>query len=371
MTRRTPTLILAASLLVLSACSGLGRRVNSALPEFMRGEPGQEEQERVLLLQQRLSAPPGASAARTAAFNRAKCAFDQRRFDDAADLFEDFIDDFPSSEYDEEARFLLGEAHYFDDDFSNAYSAYKDYAVAYPVSNRAPTIEERVFKMGCCYLSGKRKTFLGLFSNKGTGEEMFIWLVQTYPNGPRADDAQWNLAQYYVCERDWAKATAAFDFLVKQYTTSEWLPAARYYTAYTRYRQVKGTRYDQAIVREARKRFTSYLEDFPDGQWRASAEKLIGILDCIAAQKILNVAEWYIAQGKPWSARYYLQRLITLYPASKAAACAHPIYARLPVTPPCPGEYAEATRYFATDDAVPAAESAPVPQPESAPAPER
>jgi outer membrane protein assembly factor BamD (BamD/ComL family) len=356
-----------AAVFLLSGCTGLGRRVNQALPEFMRGEPGKEERERIQTLQTRLEAPPGASAARTQAFESAKRAYDNCRFDDAASLFEDFIDDYPSSEYDEEARYLWGESHYRDNDYSNAFSAYKAYAEAYPVSNRAPEIEERVYTMGCCYLSGKRKTFFGMFSNKGVGEEMFIWLVQTYPNAARADDAQWNLSRYYVCDQEWPKATAAFDFLVKQYPTSEWLPAAKYYTGYTRYRQVKGTRYDQTIVRESRKRFAAYVEEYPDGQWRAEAERLICILDNIAAEKLLNIAQWYITQGKRWSARYYLVRLETLYPSSNAACRGRAILAGLPITPPCPGEYAEVVTRVAVEEGDVGAESRPVVVPESAP----
>jgi outer membrane protein assembly factor BamD (BamD/ComL family) len=369
MIRRSSQATLLVLLALLTGCASLGRRVNQSLPEFMRGEPGAEEKERILRLNQRLEAPPGASAARTHAFEQAKCAYDTRRFDDAASMFEDYIDDYPSSEYDEEARFLWGESHYFDDDFSEAFSAYKDYAEAYPVSNRAPTIEERVYHMGCCFLSGRRRTFLGLFTNKGLGEEMFIWLVQTYPNAGRADDAQWALGRYYVNEQDWPKAVAAFDFLVKQYPTSEWLPAARYFTAYTRYRQVKGTRYDQAIVRESRKRFAAYVQDYPDGPWRADAERLICVLDDIAARKLYNVATWYVDQDRSWSARYYLERLQTLYPNSCVADRGRALYARLPANPPCPGEVAEVTARFGAAESAPEAETRPAIQPETAPAP--
>jgi outer membrane protein assembly factor BamD (BamD/ComL family) len=363
MNRRFSQATILIVLALLPACTGLGRKVNQALPEFMRGEAGAEEKERIHRLQQRLEAPPGASAARTHAFEQAKCAYDCGRFDDAASLFEDFIDDYPSSEYDEEARFLLGESHYRDDDYAAAFAAFKDYAEAYPVSNRAPCIEERVYHMGCCYLAGKRRAFFGIFSNKGVGEEMFIWLVQTYPNAARADDAQWALGRYYVCDQDWPKAVTAFDFLVKQYPNSEWLPAAKYYTGYTRYRQVKGTRYDQSIVRESRKRLSAYLKDHPDGQWRADAERLICTLDNIAAQKILNVAEWYVGQGKAWSARYYLVRLEALHPTSCAAERGRALLARLPVNPPCPGEFEETSRRYAAEEGATAPES----RPESAP----
>jgi outer membrane protein assembly factor BamD (BamD/ComL family) len=366
MTIRLSQASIAVLLVLCCGCTGLGRKVNQSLPEFMRGDPGKEEKERISHLQQRLAAPPGASAPRTAAFQRAKQAYECGNFDSAASMFEDFIDDYPSSEYDEEARFLWGESHYRANDYTASFSAFKGYAEAYPVSNRAPCIQERVYVMACAYLSGRRRTFLGLFTQKSVGEEMDIWLVQTYPNAPRAADAQWALGRYYVCEEEWCKATAAFDFLVKQYPNSEWFQAARYFAAYTRYRQVKGCRYDPAIVREAHARFVSYVKDFPEGQWRPNAERLICILDNIAAMQILNVAQWYVDQGHCWSARFYLERLEALYPASNAASCGRRLYATLPVNPPCPAEVAAAAARYAAEHA-PEVES----RPESSPAESR
>jgi len=204
---------------------------------------------------------------------------------------------------------------------------------------------------------------------------MFIWIVQTYPNAPCAPDAQWQLGRYYVCDKDWPKATAAFDYLVKQYPNSEWFPGARYYAAYTRYRQVKGTRYDPGIVRESRARFASYVKDFPTGQWRPDADRLICILDNIAAQYLLNVAEWYVGQGKCWSARYYVEKLISLHPNTNAAACGSRLLARLPVNPPCPPAEREVViRTFESGQnpmpesrAESRADAAPVPAPESRP----
>jgi outer membrane protein assembly factor BamD (BamD/ComL family) len=369
MTCRISQATLVVALALVAGCAGLGRRVNQSLPEFMRGEPGAEEKERIQTLQQRLQAPAGASAARTRAFERAKRAYEACQFDCAADFFEDFLDEYPSSEFDEEARFLLGESHYRDDDYTEAFAAYKAHAERYPVSNRAPCIEERVYRMGCSFLSGRRKSFLGIFSNRGLGEEMFLWIVETYPNAPRADDAQWALGRYYVSEADWPKAAGAFDLLVKQYPGSEWFPAGTYFSGYTRYRQVKGTVYDQAIVRESRKRFAQYVAQFPEGPWRSQAERLICVLDDVAAQKLLNVARWYVGQGCRWAARYYLERLIKLYPASRAAARGSALLATLPVTQPGAREAYEVAARFAADEPE-AAETRPeAGAPESAPAP--
>src|SRR4029079_10366878 len=68
MTIRLSQAFIAVLLVLCCGCTGLGRKVNQSLPEFMRGDPGKEEKERISHLQQRLAAPPGASAPRTAAF---------------------------------------------------------------------------------------------------------------------------------------------------------------------------------------------------------------------------------------------------------------------------------------------------------------
>ena len=336
MTTTVQPRLIVVLLVLCCGCTSLGRRVNQSLPEFMRGDPGLGGEGTDPAPPAAARGPAGRFGAPDGGVRAARRAYDCQNYDTAASLFEDFIDEYPASEYDEEARFLWGESQFHGNDYVGAFDAYKQYAEAYPVSNRAPCIQERVYVMACAYLSGRRRTFLGLFTAKGVGEDMDIWLVHTYPNAARAADAQWALGRYYVCDAEWAKAAAAFDFLVKQYPNSEWFPAARYFAAYTRYRQVKGTCYDPAIVREARSRFESYVHDFPTGQWRASAEHLICILDNIAAQKILNVAQWYVDQGKCWSARYYLERLEALYPASNAAVCGRRLYATLPSNPPCP-----------------------------------
>ena len=85
----------------------------------------------------------------------------------------------------------------------------------------------------------------------------------------------------------------------------------------------------------------SYCLECHDAAGREAGLSLEGVdLDNIAAQKILNVAQWYIDQGHCWSARYYLERLEALYPQTTAAACGRRLYATLPANPPCPVECA-------------------------------
>ncbi len=322
MSKRIVPALLLIGLVGFQACGSFGRKVNQALPEWMRTEPGAEEKERLVHLRKRVEASPEEKAARAAAFAEAKADYDAENWSAAGDKLESFLSDFPASEFDEEGRFLWGEARYREEEQVEAFAAYKSYALNYPVSNRAPIVEERLYTMGKDYIEGKHETFFGIFSNTGRGEDMLKYIVQTFPNSERADDAQWLLGQYYTQEEDWEKAVPAYDYLVKVYKGSEWYPAARYHSAYSRYRRVKGNYYDQVVVTEARQQFASYVADFPGGEWRADAERIITELDRIAAEKILLIGQWYMSQDKPYSARYYFLRCKALYPDSAAAATA-------------------------------------------------
>jgi outer membrane protein assembly factor BamD (BamD/ComL family) len=312
------------------ACRSLSRDFNQALPGIFRSEPGAEEYERLAVLKRgRVEATPEEVALRKERYGAAKATYAEGNYGDAADLFEDFLDEFPGTEFDEEGRFLWGESHYKDGDFGAAYAAFKSFTTNYPVSTYGPTVEERVYDVGRDYLDGNQSAFFGIFTNRGKGVEILDYLVETYPNADRADDAKWLVARYRLDDEDWEKAAPQFDFLVKQYPQSEWAPASKWFSAYCRYRRVKGERYDPLLIEESRKRFVEYLAENPQGEWRAQAEEIVAELDLTAAERTLNIGLWYLDQDKPYSARFYFLRVTKLWPGSNAAKRAEALYAEV------------------------------------------
>ena len=371
--------LLVVVLLFAPACRSISRDVNSALPSIFRSEPGEEELERLAVLKRgRVEMTPEERAARQALVEDAKRVYAEGDFDGAADLFEDFLDEYPGTEFDEECRYLWGESHYRSGSFAAAYGAFKSYAVNFPVSSRAALIEERLYDIGRDYLEGNQSAFFGIFSNRSKGLEILNYLVETYPNAERADDAKWLVARFYVDDGDWEKAIPTFDFLVLQYKNSEWFPAARWFSAYCRYRRVKGDIYDPRVVEEARRGFVEYVKENPAGEWRAQAESIIAELDASAAERMLQIGEWYVDQDKPYSARFYFLRVKQLWPTSEAAKRAEVLYADVALAEPeTPEEelrlQEELSRRALPSEPVvtptPAPEPAPAPTaPESAPA---
>ncbi len=327
--------LLVVVLLFAPACRSISRDVNSALPAIFRSEPGEEELERLAVLKRgRVEMTPEERAARQALVEEAKAVYAAGDFDAAADLFEDFLDEYPGTEFDEECRFLWGEAHYRDGSFAAAYGAFKSYAVNFPVSSRAALIEERLYDIGRDYLDGNQSALFGIFSNRSKGLEILNHLVETYPNAERADDAKWTVARYFVDDEDWEKAIPTFDFLVLQYKNSEWFPAAKWFAAYCRYRRVKGDFYDPIVVEDARRGFAEYVKDYPAGEWRPQAESIIAELDASAAERMVQIGEWYIDQDKPYSARFYFLRVKQDWPGSEAAKRAEALYAEVALAEP-------------------------------------
>ncbi len=317
---RSSLLLLALLLGVLSGCSALGRKANQSLPEFLRSDPGREEKEKLAVLRRgRIEVTPEQRVAQKAAFDGAKAAFDAKDFEEAGDLFEEFVEDFPASEYDEVSRYLWVESTFLDGDYGRCFTACKSYALNHSISDRSKVIEEHAYVSGREYIEGRMSSFFGIFSNRGRGVEIMKWIVSTYPNSARAADAQWQLARYFVEDEDWELATPAFDLLAQNYTNSEWYTAARYYQGYCRYRRVKGDYYDPKINADARERIVTYIKDFPQGEWRDDALRMLQWLESIESDRMYKVADWYESMGKAYSARYYYLKLVADWPKSNAA----------------------------------------------------
>lgn len=315
--KSTITLLLAA--LALGGCSSIGRELNQAMPAFMRYEPGQEEMEIFMQVRKGREWTPEDLADQERIATEARSAYAEGRYGDTVVLVEEYLERYPTSSFDEEIRFLLAESHYASDDLSDAFKACRDFSALYPVSPRSAQIMDMEYAIGKEYIEGRQNSFFGLLSNTKRGEEILNHLVETYPSGQRAADAQWLICQYYFGSEDWPKAEGAFQLLAENYPRSEWYPAAMFYTAYSAYRQTKGLEYDPATMYRARAAFGDYLSQVDNPQWAAEAKAIVAALEDLEAGHLLYVGKWYLGQGKPYSARYYLNAVIAKYPESGAA----------------------------------------------------
>jgi tol-pal system protein YbgF len=90
-------------------------------------------------------AAPSAAAGEKAAYDLAFQALKELRYADAAQLFQEFLDRYPSSEYADNAQYWLGESYYVTGNFDIALAAFQGLLNDYPDS---PKVPDALLKIG-------------------------------------------------------------------------------------------------------------------------------------------------------------------------------------------------------------------------------
>lgn len=331
--RRASTLLLLVGILLLGGCRSLSRELNDSLPEFLRSKPGADEMKLLAELKKGEEPAPADSEQQNAAFEEIRRVRAEKDFEECAELAADFTSEWPSGRFDEEVRMLRADSLYRDDDWSESFVAWREYFERYPVSEHANTGMETLYCMGLEYIEGRRSAFFGIFSRVAKGEEILRYLVETFPGGARAADAQWLLARYSLQENDWEAAALEFQLLAERWPESAWQSASLYYAAWCRYRAIKGAAYDPGLMRTAREGFERYLETARHQGWAGEAKATVEEIAELEAEHLLTVAEWYLDQGEPWAARWWLMKLDTTQASTAAGKRAKELLKTLPMPP--------------------------------------
>ena len=320
--------ITAAMLILLPSCGSFGRKFNDALPEFLQRDPGADEIARYRRRVQVLKRTEEEKAQAKEAYLAVTALTDQGIWDDAADALILYLEDFPDTEDDKNARFLLIRALLEDDNPFEASEAIRTFIATYPISEFNDRVEEVTFRLAIDYLEGEHDFFI--FGKQTDGERLLRDLVLNFPNGRFADTAHWRLGNYHYDEGNYIEAEASYGAIVEKLSESPWASRAQFNRGLCRLIQVKGPMYDQLNMEAAEEDFREYLRRFPEGDKRAQAEAHIKNLINLMAEKQVSIARWYLGQDKPLAARLFLVRTVSRYGETPAATEARALLAELP-----------------------------------------
>ncbi len=339
--RAVPFALIAVVIAFGGGCRSFGRKFNEALPEFLRSDPGADEVERYRQRARVLKRTPEEIAAAHEAFLGAKSLLEAGDHENAAVAFEEFLEEYPDTSDDKEARFLLIKAYLGDEEFDDAKKAIKTFLSTYPITSYNDELEDIMYTLAVEYLNGDHDSFI--FSSKGDGVSLLRDLVLYFPNGIHAADAQWKLGKWYYDEEDWIEAEAAYAAIVENHPDSPWAPRAQYNRGLTRFAQVKGPEYDGDIMRSALADFRLYLDRYPEGDRREKAKAHIETLRELLAEKELLIGEWYLDHDWPRAARFYFTKTVDHHQGTRAAQRAAALLRELPSdrvseTPPPPAD---------------------------------
>lgn len=309
--------LMASFVLVLSGCSGFGRKFNQALPEFLRSDPGADEIERYQTRVRVLNRSEEDERLANEAFAEVKAVYDAESWNDAADDIEDFLKDFPDTKDDKEARWLLVQSHRNDDEADECARAINAFIDRYPISDYNDRVEDTAFELATEMINGEHDGLL--YSEEDTGIALFEKLVVSFPRGRHAATSFWRVGNFYFDEGRFAEAEGAYASIIENYPESEWAGRAQFNRGLSLYRAIKGVDYDQRVKTRSIEEFENYLAKYPEGDRQEEAQSYIKDVRNQLCEREVNIGAWYEGQGFPRAARYHYLRGLTLYPDTETA----------------------------------------------------
>ena len=134
-------------------------------------------------------APAAAVAAHTQEvqeYDEAFALFGQGRYPDAIDRFRGFLQNYPSSDYADNALFWIGECHFKLGDYERSVLSFEDVVKRYPEGNKVP---DALYRQGIALLEiGRRNDEEEIY--RPAAREIFERIVKQYPNSDRVPEAQ-------------------------------------------------------------------------------------------------------------------------------------------------------------------------------------
>ena len=218
--------------------------------------------------------------------------YDSSEYTNALTVFQQLINDFPNSQYSNDAQYYIG---YINEKkmgyYIQALLEYQELINNYPDSSYA---DDSQLGIGNCYYA----TY-----DYSHAVEAYQKLIDDYPESSLLALAQYSIAQSYRKLSNYEQAILEFTKVIENYPESDYAAPAQYYIGYSYY---EATDYNQAILE-----FQKVMDYYPDSTWPGESERLIA-----------PCAQYYIAwcygqKLEQWSdAITAYQVIINYYPNS-------------------------------------------------------
>jgi len=261
-------------------------------------------------------------AAAGSLFTEALANQEKGNYSDAADLYEDLVDDFPGASFAPTALFNLGECLQHTDDLYDAYITYQSILDDYPGQGSLTEIQSRQFQIGEIFLAGRSIKFLFITTTSGltVAEEIFETIVKTAPFSRIAPSAQFNLAFSIQQDGRYKEAEIEYDTLLKTYAGSEEVKDAYFQKAICAYKLSRGPDYEQSDTRRALKLLQFFKKRYPSAEQMPRVEVIIEELVERLADREYQIGRYYEGEDDPIGAISYYQEVVTKYTESRLAA---------------------------------------------------
>ncbi|MFM1831764.1 MAG: hypothetical protein RLZZ461_80 [Planctomycetota bacterium] len=267
---------------------------------------------------QKESPEPGTESAQVLSARRALALGEPER---ARALAGAFIDRFPTSPFRAEMLLVRGDALVEMGDEYEALFDYEAIAREHAGSTVFVTALEREYDIAVAYAHGLRRKLYGtirVLDASDDAQELLIRIQERLPGSRLAEDAGDQLADFYFRRAEMRLAADAYDLFLQNYPRSDRVEKARARLIESYLASYRGPRYDDAGLRDARRRLEALRAVQPSTAQRLGADALLVRIKESEARKLLVTAEWYLSIDDPISCEQYLRRIVTRYPDTVA-----------------------------------------------------
>ena len=236
-------------------------------------------------------------------------------------LASSFLDRFPNDPFRADMLLIRGDALLQMGDEYKALFNYEEIAQQHPGSRVFVMALEREYDIATAYANGLRRKFYGTFRLIDASEdaqELLIRIQERLPGSRLAENAGMQLADFYFRRSEMRLAADSYDLFIQNYPRSDRIEKARSRLIQSYLASYRGPQYDDAGLRDARRRLESLRVVQPALAQRLGADALLVRIRESEAEKLLTTSRWYLSIDDPVSAEFYLRRVVERYPGTVA-----------------------------------------------------
>ncbi len=249
----------------------------------------------------------------------------------ARDRLKKWLKKYPSSDLRSEAMVALGDTELALDNRMQAYKQYEKTLDQFPGLEGEERILRNEFAIGVAFLAGvKQKIWIFRAPAYEEGLDILDKVVLRAPGAALAEDAIKAKADYYYRNGDFALAETEYARLAQEFPRGRYPRLALLMSAQSALARFPGLAYDDSALLEARERFVSFRERYPEFAEQENIAAFIRRIDETLAAKHLMIGKWYGRQKHAESAAIYFREVVSRWPDSAAAVEAR---SRLSVLP--------------------------------------
>jgi len=265
-----------------------------------------------------------------ARYEKAKQLYEQKQFGQALGILQKAFASVKNQEQKERVMFLLGEAYFVTNENETAEELYQSFLTQFPKSAHFNEVLAYLYEIGFRFLAGAKVKLWGLaiLPARERGRKIICDLVKRYPFSEISEKAQMRQADFFYNNTAYDEARQEYNYFIKTYQRSEFLPHIRFYYADCYLKQYHSPDYDDKNLVMAKEEFQRYLEEYPKDELVAKAQQKLSEISAKEGERDFLVADYYLRTGYSQAARIYLAYIVKNYPETDWAKKAKEILDR-------------------------------------------